>query len=520
MPPTTRAVIAADSPSTAAAGARVAELGGNAADIAVAAGFVATMAESLLCSLSGSGFALIAPADGRDPELIDGAHAVPGLDPGLRRDPEALDVVEYPLPYGGGIRIRIGRGTVAVPGAPAMLEETWRRHGRLPWAEVLAPAVELARSGWPASKTMSGYLALVGPGSYSRQDDCLFCYFPDGRRPPDPGAPFRISHMDRTMEQLSREGTRALYEGDLALAFDREMRAHGGLVSRQDLRSYRAEVRRPLTLRSRGWTLGLNPPPAIGGAALGVLIGWLDRAWPDGPAPGRRARLLAKAQLALLELRSGVIEAEDFDDSIARALLEDSGLLPWLPRLSSPGTTQISVATADGGLASIAMSNGYDAGIMIPGTGITCNNALGEPELNPRGFLAAPPGSRVVSNMAPSIALGDDGRRLAFGSPGASRITTALAQTWAWLAFEGLDPEAAIAAPRLHVDPPGSGDGPPVARVEPGFDLSGLDDGLAVVPFPTIDMYFGGVKLALRSPDGSLLGRADPRREGAVRSVD
>src|SRR5690606_24185511 len=133
--------------------------------------FAATMAESLLCSLSGSGFAMVAPA-GREAELIDGAHAVPGLDPSLGRDPDRLDVAEYRLPYGGGITIRIGRGTVAVPGAPAMLEELWRRHGRLPWAEVLAPAVELARSGWPASRTMSSYLALVGPGPYARQQEC------------------------------------------------------------------------------------------------------------------------------------------------------------------------------------------------------------------------------------------------------------------------------------------------------------------------------------------------------------
>jgi gamma-glutamyltranspeptidase/glutathione hydrolase len=366
---------------------------------------------------------------------------------------------------------------------------------------------------------MSRYLALVGPGSYSRQRECLLCYFPDGQHPPEPGQPFRIPGLDQTMELLSREGTRALYEGDLARAFDREMRGHGGLVSRDDLRAYRAEVRRPLSIRSRGWALALNPPPAIGGAALGVLVGWLDRCWPAGPSPGARARLLADAQLALLGLRSGVIEAEDFDDQVARALLEDSGLLPWLPRLSSPGTTQISVATADGGLASIAMSNGYDAGIMIPGTGITCNNALGEPELNPRGFLAAPPGSRIVSNMAPSVALADDGRRLAFGSPGASRITTAMAQAWAWLAFEGLDPAEAIAAPRLHVEPPANGVGPAVARVEPGFDISGLGDDLLVVPFDAPDMYFGGVKLALATPDGTLIGLADPRREGSVRSV-
>ncbi|RUL85292.1 gamma-glutamyltransferase [Tautonia sociabilis] len=518
MPTPTRAVIAADSPATADAGARVAELGGNAADIAVAAGFVATMAESLLCSLSGSGFAMISPGGG-EPELIDGSHTVPGRDSEDRRPPGELDVVEYALPYGGGISIRIGRGTVAVPGAPAMLEETWRRHGRLPWAEVLAPSVELARSGWPASKTMVNYLAQVGPGPYARQEECLRTFFPDREHPPPAGAPFRIAGLEGTMEQIAREGTRALYEGDLASAIVREMASGGGLISRRDLASYRAEVRRPLAIRSREWTLSLNPPPAVGGAALGVMVGWLDRCWPLGSAPGERAVLLARAQRALLELRSGVLDCPDFDDAMARALLEDSGLLPWLPRLSAPGTTQISVATADGGLASMAMSNGYDAGIVIPGTGIVCNNALGEPELNPRGFLAQRPGARIVSNMTPTVAIADDGRRLAIGSPGASRITTALAQTWAWMVFEGLDPGEAVIAPRLHVSPPESAGGRPVARVEPGFDTSRLAREFDIVTYSHPDMYFGGVKLAMVGPGGGLSGRADPRREGAVRSV-
>ncbi|WP_169977698.1 gamma-glutamyltransferase [Tautonia rosea] len=517
MPGPTRAVIASDSPTTAEAGARIAEEGGNAADIAVGAALVATMTEALMCSLSGSGFAMVA-MEGKDAELIDGAHTVPGLDPTMSRSGEGLDVVDYLLPYGSGIAIKIGRGTVAVPGVPAMLETLWKRHGRLPWADLVAPSIELARSGWPASKTMSDYLARVGPGSYVRQDDCLWTYFPDGRNPAAPGSPFRLPGMEGTMEAIARDGARAVYEGEIAEAIVKEMRDHGGLISRKDLESYRAEVRRPLRLRSRGWTLELNPPPSIGGAALGVLIGWLDRAWPGETTHGERALVIARAQRTLLELRADVMESGDFDEAMARSLLEETGLLPWLPRLSSPGTTQLSVATGDGSLVSIAMSNGYDAGINIPGTGITCNNALGEPELNPGGFLALPPGSRIVSNMAPTVALADDGRRLAFGTPGASRITTALAQTWAWLAFEGLDPGDAVAAPRLHVEPAAEG-GRPIARSEPGFDTSLLEPFFEVRAYDHPDMYFGGVKLVMAGADGSLMGRADLRREGAVREV-
>ncbi|NIP98613.1 MAG: gamma-glutamyltranspeptidase, partial [Akkermansiaceae bacterium] len=107
-------------------------------------------------------------------------------------------------------------------------------------------------------------------------------------------------------------------------------------------------------------------------------------------------------------------------------LLEPGTLRRNLRALASPNTTHLSIVTGEGGLAAVTMSNGYGSGITIPGTGVICNNSLGEPELNPRGYHAAAPGTRMVSNMAPTLARHPDGRRfLAMGSPGASRITTA-----------------------------------------------------------------------------------------------
>jgi gamma-glutamyltranspeptidase/glutathione hydrolase len=135
--------------------------------------------------------------------------------------------------------------------------------------------------------------------------------------------------------------------------------------------------------------------------------------------------------------------------------------------LASPSTTHLSVATVDGALVAITVSNGYGSGITIPGTGIAWNNSLGEPELNPGGYLVASPSSRLVSNMAPTLARHPDGRAIAFGTPGASRITTALAQMWQAYTGDVLPLEQAIAAPRLHVDADRQ---PPVLLCEPGVD--------------------------------------------------
>jgi gamma-glutamyltranspeptidase/glutathione hydrolase len=513
MPSPIRAVIAADSPPVVEAGARIAREGGSAVDVAVAAAFVASLVEILFCSLAGSAFVMVG-RPGAEPELIDGADAVPGLDPNRPADPARANTREVVLTFGGGVMIQAGHGTVAVPGMPAALELAWQRHGRLPWAEVLAPAVALAHSGWPMGRTLSEWLGQVGPGPYSYQEESRRCFFPDGDRPPAPGQPFRIPDMDRTLALISREGTRAFYEGDLAAAIAREMDEHGGLLARADLAAYRAEVHRPLRLRSAGWTLALNPPPAVGGAALGILIGWLERAWVPGTSPAERALLHARAQAALLGLRTGVLDTPDFDDAIARSLLDETGLRRWLPRLGLPGTTSIAVAAADGTIAVVAMSNGYDAGVTIPGTGIACNNALGEPELNPRGYLALPAGARLPSNMTPTFAVSEDGRRLGLSTPGAARISTALAQCWARLVFEGLSPADAIAAPRLHVGP--GTDGRLIAYTEPGIDASLLPPAFEVTPFDRRDMFFGGVKLASIDADGSLYGVADDRRQGAV----
>jgi gamma-glutamyltranspeptidase/glutathione hydrolase len=252
-------------------------------------------------------------------------------------------------------------------------------------------------------------------------------------------------------------------------------------------------VRRPLRHRSGAFQLALNPPPARGGSAVDRLLALMERS----PAPRRRGPpwLLdqARAQLELARWRAEVG-----------------------PRASA-STTQISVLTEAGDRVSLTLSSGYGAGITIPDTGIACNNSLGEPELNPGGFLAAAPGTRLPSNMAPTLASHGDGRLLAFGSPGASRITTALAQVWWRYAMEGMDLESAIAAPRLHVNPD-TGQHPRLL-LEPGFDpqACGSDlGGFEIQCFDAPDMYFGGVKLVARLADGSLKALADPRRGGSV----
>ena len=144
------------------------------------------------------------------------------------------------------------------------------------------------------------------------------------------------------------------------------------------------------------------------------------------------------------------------------------------------------------------------------GTGLWLNNCLGELELNRRGLDAGPPGTRLPSNMTPGIAR-NEGSVLAFGSPGADRITTALHQFLVNYTHLGLSLEEAIACPRLHLDVTGD---QVKLSLEPGIDIPGLE--FEQKRYASTNMYFGGVAAAACDRHGQLLAAADPRREGGT----
>jgi gamma-glutamyltranspeptidase/glutathione hydrolase len=168
--------------------------------------------------------------------------------------------------------------------------------------------------------------------------------------------------------------------------------------------------------------------------------------------------------------------------------------------LESGSTAHVSATDRSGTACAVTFSSGYGSGMVAAGTGIWLNNCLGEQELNPAGLHAAVPGARLLSNMAPTVGRHDDGSTLAIGSPGADRITTAIAQVLAGY-LSGLSLHEAVNRPRVHVHRPGRTD----ELVKRETDLT---------------MYFGGVGATLVDADGHLVAAADPRREGAVRLVE
>jgi gamma-glutamyltranspeptidase/glutathione hydrolase len=152
---------------------------------------------------------------------------------------------------------------------------------------------------------------------------------------------------------------------------------------------------------------------------------------------------------------------------------------------------------------------GYGSGLVVPGTGIPMNNTLGEPELNPKGFHALRPGERLISNMSPTVVSSEEGGLIALGSPGASRIPTAILQTVIDVLDFGMSLEEAVFAPRFHAE----GD---LFAYEAGASTADLDRYERVLSYETANMYFGGVNAVRLTPEGRFEAAADPRRSGGA----
>jgi gamma-glutamyltranspeptidase/glutathione hydrolase len=259
------------------------------------------------------------------------------------------------------------------------------------------------------------------------------------------------------------------------------------------------------------WQIATNPAPAVGGATLAAILLLLDD-HPFGSWNEEEVRRLVRVQRAVLEYRTRRLEPAN--DRVAEATrLLDMARVGDLPGIvASPSTIHTSTVDTDGTGCSITMSAGYGSGFMAPGTGMWMNNSLGEVELHPGGFHGLPPGSRLFSNMAPTIARAANGSVLAIGSPGADRITTAISSVLLNFVHLGMSLRDAITHPRVHAEVFG---GQPTIAHEPGLPVADFD-GLVARRFPDLSMYFGGVQATLHDPRAGLFEAADPRRDGGT----
>jgi gamma-glutamyltranspeptidase / glutathione hydrolase len=460
--------VATGHPATAAAGLRILAAGGSAADAAVAAVLSGSAAESILTSVGGGGFATYYDAGSRAVTCLDFFCSIPGLDGDRTAGP--MEPIE--VNFGGvPLAYSIGGASVAVPGVPAGCGAVHERWGRLPWHQVVEPAIGLAESGAALPTAQARTLASVslallpgeGAGIYAphgkllRGGDILF----------HPG-------LARALATLAHDGPDVFYTGSFGRAIVDAVRAAGGTLGPADLTAYRV-VELPVERAD------LNGYAVFGRDDLNGTVATLRALPPDltGMTRGDRAVALARA------LRQQ--GRERFGD-----------------------TTNVAVVDPDGNACVITTTLGLGSGVWIPGTGINLNSMLGEDELLTADQI---PGRRMSSMMCPLVAVDPEGALVvAAGSAGASRIRSALVDHLLGVLVDGLDTATAVGRPRCHV----VGE---TVHVEPGYpedELAALTKaGYLVNRWDHMSHYFGGV-----SAVGIAGAAGDPRRGGAALLLD
>ena len=446
-----RSGVAAGHPATAEIGAEILAEGGTAADAVVAMALASCVAETVLSGLLAGCHAIV--FDGSRILNLDGFAAVPT---------GSAELVELPLAFGEEIvTYAIGPASCAVPGLPAALDELWRSYGQLPWRRLVEPALALARTGVPLPPMHARSLEMLG-GLYSlERGEELFVR--DGRML-QAGEVLHQPGLAGALEAIAEDGAGSVYRGVLAetlLAMD------GVVLTRADLEGYEPRWREP------------------------ALVPW------------NRHRVATRGGL------SGIPELLPRLPRFA-GLSETDRVLALVDALETPATggehTTNMVAVDDQGRACVLThSLGVGAGTWLPGFDTQLNNLLGEGDI---AHGDPQPGDHLESRMAPTLAFDEDGLALAIGSAGATRLRTALVGVLVAILDEGIDPESAVARPRVHPTPA-------VVDAEPGVDERALAElesrGRTVRRWDRFHHYFGGV---------SCIGRAgaagDPRRSGAA----
>jgi gamma-glutamyltranspeptidase / glutathione hydrolase len=465
-----RAMVVTQSGIASEVGLQILKEGGNAVDAAVASAFALAVVMPAAGNIGGGGFLLLRSADGEalafDFREVAPSRAGPGM---FLREGTYDEKLHHESPL-----------SVGVPGTVAGLHLAWAHKGRLPWKRLLAPAIGLAREGFTVTPGLSLSLKSVLPKM--SPFPASVAQFSKTGVPYEPGDTLRQPDLARTLERVADQGPAGFYQGETAEWIVREMQARGGLITREDLRSYRAVERTPLRGSYRGIEVIVMPPPTSGGVVLLQMLNVLE-GFPlaeSGFGSAATLHLLAETMRRGFADRARYLGDPDFNpdmpvdrliskdyaeslrDTICRSAATKSSpaSFEWLPE--SDETTHLSVI--DGELNAVALTYtleySYGSRIVVPGAGFLLNNEMGDfnaaPGLtNEKGLIGtepnlAAPGKRMLSSMSPTI-LARDGRVLMVtGSPGGRTIINTVLQTVVNVVDFGMNVREAVDAARIH----------------------------------------------------------------------
>jgi gamma-glutamyltranspeptidase / glutathione hydrolase len=525
-------VVSVSGPASAV-GIDILKKGGNAVDATVATAFALAVTHPSAGNIGGGGFMVVHPPKGQgDPTVFEYRETAPAA--------------ATPDMYKKGESIFTHRA-VGVPGTVRGMALAHKRFGKLPWKDVVLPAVELATKGFTLDRYLSGSLNNIVGKAVKDHPELARVYGKNGKPNWSPGDKLVLADLAKTLLLIADQGPDAFYTGAIADLLVAEMKAGGGLISKDDLAKYEAKERKPIHGVYRGFDVYGPPPPSSGGICLVEMLNVLEtfplkkqgrwsketihqmieamrRAYCD------RARYLGDPDFTKIPPH---LVAEDYAQKLAQSIdptkaTPSADLAKDIP-LSPEGdsTTHFSVIDKDGMAVSntYTLEQSYGSRVVVKGAGFLLNNEMMDFNWRPgvtdkKGTIGTEPnqiapGKRMLSSQTPTILAKDGKVRLVTGSPGSRTIiNTVLCMVVNVVDFD-MDIQEAVDAPRLHhqwfPDEARYENGPGMAKVVPqlkqmGHTLrSGASQGDAhsIWVHPESGVFFGAADKRL---NGKALG--------------
>jgi len=514
------------------AGVAMLEAGGNAVDAAIAVGFALAVTHPSAGNLGGGGFMLVRLAGGRS-TFIDFRERAPGK---ASRD-MYLDAAGKPTKDS-----EVGYRAAGVPGTVRGFEYASKKYGKKPWADLLAPALELAAQGFPVSYglalSLRGTADLLGSFPESKR-----IFLRDGQFY-EAGETLVQPELARTLERIRQQGAHDFYEGATARLLAADMERHGGPITAADLRDYAVVERKPLAGSYRGYDIITAPPPSSGGVGILEMLGMLEGSGYEKTGAGSAAELhfLAETMRRFFADRATHLGDPDFVNVPVAGLL-DKGYIARLrqsidPEHATPSseihagnaaaaessqTTHYSIVDAEGNAVAVTytLNGAFGSGVTAAGLGFLLNNEMddfaakpGEP--NAYGLVqgeanAIQPRKRPLSSMTPTIVTRDGHLDLVLGTPGGPTIINSVLEVLLNVVDFGMNMQDAVNWPRIHHQWL-----PDQLWVEPGIS----PDTVALLKARGHQVKMAkalGEVAAIEARDGWLAGAADPRTAGTAK---
>jgi gamma-glutamyltranspeptidase/glutathione hydrolase len=530
-----RWMAASANPLATQAGRQVLRDGGTAVDAAIAMQMVLALVEPQSSGLGGGAFIVAWDAGRNALTTYDGRETAPAA-----ADPSLFVVNGRPLAFAEAVNSGLSVGT---PGVLRALALAHRRHGKLNWTRLLAPAIKLADSGFPVSARLHAQIA--GNRQLFEQEAARAYFYPDGQ-PAPVGYLLKNPALALVLRRIASEGMSAFYEGEVAQDIVRAVASHPrpGMLSTEDLKHYRARERSPVCSVYRAYRICGMGPPSSGGIAVMQMLGMLRQHAPEGMLAGsvEAVHYFSEAGRLAFADRDRYVADPDFTRVPVKALL-DPRYLHWrgaqidgrqsmgvaqpgdplrlLQRRGQgdaadiPSTTHLVAVDRQGNAISMTSTVESEFGSKIFVRGFLLNNQLTDFALSPNDADGKPVANRVEaykrprSSMAPLIVMRDGRPYLLIGSPGGSSIINYVAKTLIGVLDWQIDLQQAIAMPNM-------GSRNRDTELEKGTSLEAIQQDLqrrghrvTIMPMPS------GVQ-AIRVTREGLEGAADPRREGVA----